>query len=108
MSNLPAIDLLNRNRQAIESLCRKYGVSRLQVFGSAVRPDWKSGASDLDLLAEFHEPPPGVNAFRQFFCLKADLEELLSVEVDLVDWKVAKDPIFIRSASESAVTWYAA
>lgn len=38
---------------AIADLCRKYGVVRLHIFGSATRDDFRPGESDLDLLVDF-------------------------------------------------------
>ena len=39
-------------RQRIADICRRYGVRRLQMFGSAARGE-ETPASDVDLLVEF-------------------------------------------------------
>jgi uncharacterized protein len=39
--------------QDINSLCRRFQVERLELFGSAVRPDFDPEHSDLDFLAWF-------------------------------------------------------
>jgi len=41
-----------RQRQEIAKICHRYGVRRLQMFGSAARGD-DTPASDVDLLVEF-------------------------------------------------------
>jgi hypothetical protein len=60
---------------AIEAACKRHGVARLHVFGSALR--------DVDLLVEFGpmEPYTRVDAY---FELLDELRRILTVEVDLV------------------------
>ena len=41
------------NQDELVSFCRKYGVARLLVFGSALRPDFDPNRSDVDVLVEF-------------------------------------------------------
>ena len=47
------VAVLENKRDAIVALCRQYGVVRLDVFGSALRDDFRPGESDVDLLVEF-------------------------------------------------------
>lgn len=101
------LELLQSKQAQIEELCRRYGVTRLRVFGSAVRDDWNA-QSDFDFLAEFGPPPPGINLFDQQFGLQVDLERLLGRPVDVVDWNAAKKPIFREIASSQAKDVYAA
>lgn len=43
-----------RHREAIAALCRRHGVARLEVFGSAARgEDFDPARSDADFLVEF-------------------------------------------------------
>ena len=46
------VDLLSDRRKAIAELCRRFGVQRLDVFGSALREDFRAGESDIDFLVE--------------------------------------------------------
>jgi predicted nucleotidyltransferase len=39
--------------EAIRSRCRAYGVTRLELFGSAARVNFNSQRSGIDLLVEF-------------------------------------------------------
>jgi predicted nucleotidyltransferase len=39
----------------LAAICRKHGVSRLRVFGSAARGEERAD-SDVDLIADFNEP----------------------------------------------------
>lgn len=47
------VDVLQDKREAIAELCAQYGVVRRDVFGSALRDDFRPGESDVDLLVEF-------------------------------------------------------
>lgn len=46
---------LSVKRKHLSSLCRKYGIKRLSLFGSILRPDY-SPKSDIDILVEFKKP----------------------------------------------------
>ncbi len=37
----------------IAEICRRYGISHLRLFGSALRQDFDHDRSDIDLLVEF-------------------------------------------------------
>jgi hypothetical protein len=100
--------LIHGRREEIAELCRRYGVVRLRLFGSAVREDWDENSSDYDFLAEFGPPPAGVNLFDQQFGFTVDLERLLGRPVDVVDWNAAKKPIFRQTAETHAQVVYAA
>ena len=70
-------------REAIAALCRRYGVARLEVFGSAARgSDFDPARSDADFLVEFGEESTSLAAFLDF---KEALEALLARPVDLVE-----------------------
>ncbi len=106
-AGVTGLDLVEARRAELRSLCRRYGVSRLRLFGSAVKGEFDPASSDLDFLVEFH-PPVGMNAFHQFIDLKLDLEDLFARHVDLVTWRAVKDPVFRERAEESAIELYAA
>ena len=66
--------------EAVERLCRKYQVSELSVFGSALRPDF-SEHSDIDLLVLFK---PEARIGFEFVALERELSEVIGRKVDLV------------------------
>jgi uncharacterized protein len=68
------------DRKAIGGLCRKYGVRRLVVFGSAVTERYDDSRSDVDFLVEFADDV--TSRFDAYFGLKEALEELLGRPVD--------------------------
>ncbi len=95
-----------QHREAIEELCRRYGVTTLDVFGSATREDFDEARSDVDFLVEFDDVP-GLGALRQYFGFKEDLEQLLGRPVDLVEGTI-ENPYVLRSVEESREPLYAA
>lgn len=66
---------------ALSALCRRYHVSRLELFGSSAREEHRP-ESDLDLLVDF-EPDAEVG-FLHLASLQSALEDLLGRRVDLV------------------------
>ncbi|MBL8225219.1 MAG: nucleotidyltransferase domain-containing protein [Chromatiales bacterium] len=76
--------LLASHAAPIAALCRRYGVQRLDVFGSASRDDFDETASDVDLVVEFG-PEPASRTLEQYLGLKDELETLLGRPVDLVE-----------------------
>lgn len=71
-------DVLARLQKALPELRARYGIARLRLFGSVAR-DEATPASDVDLLVEFQAPA----TLDGFMGLKAELEALLGVPVDL-------------------------
>jgi len=79
------LPLIAERRSEIAALCRRFGVRRLAVFGSAARgADFDPPRSDIDLLVEFAAEEDN---FARFVDFKEALEALLSRRVDLVDRK---------------------
>jgi len=75
---------IEEKRDALAALCRRHGVVRLEVFGSAARgTDFDRSRSDVDFLVTFApEAPTDLTAFLD---LKDALEKLLGRPVDLVE-----------------------
>jgi uncharacterized protein len=70
--------------EALAALCRRYGVARLEVFGSAARgTDFDTARSDIDFLVTF--TPAAYNDLAGFADFKEALEKLFERRVDLVD-----------------------
>jgi predicted nucleotidyltransferase len=78
---------IEKRRDDLIALCRRYDVARLEVFGSAARgTGFDPGRSDFDFLVEFR-PDSQLRPSEQFFGLAEDLERLLGRRVDLVERK---------------------
>ena len=102
------IPLIEDKRSAIEALCKRYGVARLEVFGSATGSSFNPQTSDLDFLVTFGPPEPGMDAADQYFELLFALEELFHRRIDLVCAKAMRNPYFIRSVNAGRRVLYAA
>jgi predicted nucleotidyltransferase len=94
------------DQDAIGELCRKYGVRRLVVFGSAATDRFDESRSDVDFLVEFGDPPGG--RFEAYFGLREELEALLGHPVDLVAPAALENPYFAASVMKSGRELYAA
>ncbi len=92
--------------EAIEELCRRYGVTRLDVFGSATTDNFDEERSDVDFLVEFDDAFP-VNGLSQYFGFKEDLEALLGRSVDLVSGRL-ENPFFRAAVAATREHVYAA
>lgn len=69
----------------LAGLCRRYGVARLEVFGSAARgSDFDPQRSDADFLVTFGKDV-ATSSLDQFFGFAEALEGLLGRKVDLVE-----------------------
>ena len=77
IANLP-----NVNEEMLRNFCRRRGVRRLGVFGSASRPDFDPESSDLDIYAEF-EPGALRGVGLDFFGYADELSEVFGRKVDL-------------------------
>jgi len=77
----------------IESLCRRFGVTRLELFGSATNADFTEDGSDFDFLVAF-DLAGEIKALDAYFGLKEELEALLGRSVDLVMPSALRNPYF--------------
>jgi predicted nucleotidyltransferase len=96
---------IERYKDEIALICRKYGIARLEVFGSAVTDEFRRD-SDVDILIDFADE--GGSLFHRYFDLKYDLEHLFGREVDVVIAKAMKNPYFIEEVEETKQLVYAA
>ena len=105
---------LTKQSAAIAELCRRFGVLRLEAFGSAASGAFREGQSDFDFLIELDPSAPGSRAMRLIDFAEA-LEALLGAPVDLVNPRYIRNsyfsaemaktrrPIYERPASEAVV-----
>ena len=101
------IAILEDKREAVNAVCRKFGVARLYVFGSAVRGDFRPGESDIDFVVEFG-PTSGHSKAHAYFDMLDELRELLGTEVDLVMAGAVKNRYIARDIDLSKQVLYAA
>lgn len=100
------IRLIRDRQPQLIALCRAYGVTRLDVFGSAVTGafrDATSDPSDLDFIAHFdgtREP----DYAERFYRFAEALEALFGRQVDLLTERMITNPYFREAVDESRET----
>jgi predicted nucleotidyltransferase len=89
----PLPELLQVKLQPLRELCERYGVEKLELFGSAARGEFDPGHSDLDFIVQMKgRREPG---YARRFCDFADaLETLYGRPVDLLTELMIKNPYF--------------
>jgi uncharacterized protein len=101
------VEILERKREQIAAACARHGVLRLDVFGSAVRADFRPGDSDVDLLVEFR--PMDLHArVDAYFDLLDELRNIVGGEVDLVMVDAVKNRYIAADIERTKQALYAA
>ena len=91
--------VISDKKEELAELCRRHGVVRLEVFGSAARgADFDRRPSDADFLVEFRLDD-GRAPLRQYFDFGDALRSALGLPVDLVESGAVRNP-YLRAAIE--------
>ena len=88
----------------IRELCQKNRVKTLYAFGSVTRDDFNE-QSDIDLVVDFEEKDP-FKYTDLYFNLKAKLEELLKRQIDLLEERAIRNPIFRKQLENTRIKIY--
>ncbi len=100
--------LIEQHRDDIAKLCRRFGVRRLEVFGSAARGmDFDPAKSDADFLVSFKNDSARAS-FSRFFDLTEALQGLLGRPVDLVSPDALTNPYVVASVNRAREVIYGA
>lgn len=100
--------LIDQHRAEIASVCRRYGVRRLEVFGSAARGgDFNPAASDADFLVAFDPAAPDLSPLEQYFGLVEALAGLLGRPVDLIESGALRNPFILAAVNQTREVVYA-
>ncbi len=100
-------EILKARLGELNRLCRKYNVSDLAAFGSAVTGRFTE-SSDLDFLVTFEQSLTAAAMATSYFGLKEELEALFSRPADLVSTASLTNPYFRDSVMEERQPLYAA
>ena len=99
--------IIEKNKDKLIALCRKYHVAALDVFGSAATDEFDEQCSDIDLLVEF-DSSVKTHRFDNFFALLDELRKLLQRPVDLVEPGGLRNPYLIDSVEKTRKRLYVA
>jgi predicted nucleotidyltransferase len=102
------VPLVDSKRDALHAVCQRFGVARLELFGSAATGSRDEDAGDLDFLVEFLPEQSLGPWLAHYFDFQAALERLFGRRVDLVMTGALRDPSFIREVNRSRKVLYAA
>jgi hypothetical protein len=92
------LPLIAERRSEIAEICRRFGIRRLTLFGSAARlADFEPERSDVDFLVAFE--PAASPSLGEFFTLRDALAAAVGRPVDLVVEGSVRNP-FIRAGIE--------
>lgn len=93
------MNILEVNREAINSLCEKHKVAKLYAFGSVLSSAFNE-ESDVDFLVEFQltDIPDFAS---NYFELQFALEDLLGRGVDLIEYSAIRNPYFKEEVDET-------
>lgn len=94
---------LSVDEEQLGSVCRRYGVARLEVFGSAGRGEGGEG-SDVDLLYDLE---PGARLGWHVEDLADELSSVFGRRVDLVSRNALHDRLRERVLSEARLLYAA-
>ena len=102
------IELVERHVQEVAAACAKHRVARLDVFGSATRPDFRPGDSDLDLLVDF-QPMAPTELVDAYYGLLDDLRAIFDAPpIDLVMRDAVKNRYVAAAIDRERQLLYAA
>jgi len=99
--------LIEQNKNKLIELCKKYKVTELNVFGSAVTDEFDEKTSDIDFLVQF-DKSINPNRFDNFFALLDELKKLFGRDVDLVEPGGLRNPYLIQKVNQTKRKVYAA
>jgi predicted nucleotidyltransferase len=88
-------ELVEQHLGALSDLCRRYGVERLYLFGSAVSGRLEP-SSDLDFFVEMADRQPNAAYAGRYLAFAEELERLFARRVDLVTEQAVRNPYLRR------------
>jgi predicted nucleotidyltransferase len=98
--------VLSQLMPAIEDLCKRHGVAKLELFGSATGSDFDPERSDFDFIAVFEDTRPGTNYGIRFLDFIDELESVVGRSVDVLSNQPINNPYLARAVNESRQTIY--
>jgi predicted nucleotidyltransferase len=99
MDHWIVLPLIEMRRNDIADICRRFHVSRLDVFGSAARgSDFDPARADVDLLVTYQSTIPRPT-LEEYFEFREQLEALFGRSVDLVMAGAVRNP-YVRADIE--------
>ena len=105
MAMHPAVE---KHLDDIRAAAERYGVEKLEIFGSAMTPEFDPERSDIDFIVHY---PPGYDYgvfLKRYLDLEDELKEILERPVQLVMTSALKKESFRRNAGATRTLIYVA
>jgi len=93
------------NKELLETICQKWNIVELAVFGSVLRSDFNE-KSDVDVLVKFGETSE--ISLLDIVEIKSELENLFKREVDVLELQAVKNPFRRKNILSNVEVLYAA
>ncbi len=100
------VSIVEQKRGEIAGLCRRFGVLRLELFGSAATNEFDPERSDIDFLVEFpldYDFGPWARRFTRF---RQALSDLLGRPVDVIMSSALENQWLRREAQKTRIPVY--
>ncbi|MRR10918.1 hypothetical protein EG835_00130 [bacterium] len=101
------VAVLEDKLEGIKVACARFGVVRLDAFGSVLRDDFEPGRSDIDFLVDFGAMSP-YDKPDAYFGLLDELRAIFDTEVDLVMVGALKNRYIRDDVNRTKQSLYAA
>lgn len=96
---------IRSNQQAFLELCQKHQVKSLHAFGSSVKNEQISDASDIDLVVDVDDEDP-IQKGELLMSLWDEFEQFFKRKVDLLTMSSIRNPILKSSIETTQVQIY--
>ena len=100
------MNIIKKNIDSLNRLCKKYKVSKMYVFGSLAKGNF-TDKSDIDFLVGFNKMEL-LEYADNYFDLVFSLEDLFKRNIDLLEEQALKNPYLIKSINNSKKLIYEA
>ena len=91
--------VLARHLEEVAALCERYGVLRLDLFGSAAKGTFDPATSDLDFVVDLGEYEPEIA--NRYIELAFALEAVFGRPVDLLTVRSLRSPSIVAEVNET-------
>ncbi len=94
--------LMTPSRRALSRIAQRFGLAEIRVFGSAVHADFRPD-SDIDVAVR--RVPGRRRTLDDEFSLRRELEGVFGRDVDVVDERLLREPIWRKATREGVVLY---
>jgi predicted nucleotidyltransferase len=101
------LSIVEENKDKLIDLCIAHNVKELFIFGSALTDQFNE-ESDIDFAVILKENLSPIEYGETFLNLLNELKEIFNRNIDLVSYRVIKNPIFKEELDRTKNSLYAA